>query len=424
MKRPVRTLFTLALAAALLFAVHYTQTKIDRTPEKQEMVATNPFGRMPPAQYMAEYTAAMLLGGMRAPAIDYLWIQYGKAEKARQYVEMNAILEIILRLQPNFADVWIHLAWAKAYNIAAQQESAEDRWRWVKAGFDNSCEAVRRNPSSEKLLFQKGYMLWHRLPQERSLMDRYRQVTGHDVFEDAARTFRDAIDLAQSKGRDNTIPPADGMMQDAYMRWSFELMRRGEFARAAAVLHEGHDVFVRQMTGRPVAEMNLKTTQLFLDLLPVFESEKEFVRRLASGEDVEDIRIHLLETYASLDRQYYVVKGAGERIVELTGVPFTRAFALARSGKGADAADFLGKTALPLYSSLSVRIDKTENPFWSELVRFVQRLQAALRAETDGPPGEALKKYEEIREEFRYNVPVDAPQWREIEKRASELRGR
>jgi hypothetical protein len=420
----MKRLLALPLAAALLGAVHYTQKRIDATPEKQEMVATNPFGRMPPAQYMAEYTASMLLGGMRAVAVDYLWIQYGKAEKARQYVEMDAILEMILHLEPNLAEVWNHLAWAKAYNIAAQQDRPEERWRWVWSGFQDSCEAVRRNPSSEKLLFQKGYMLYQRFPQERMLMEKYRAATGHDVNEDAARTLRDAIDLAQSKGLQNTTPPADGMMQDTYFRWAFELMKRGEHAKASSVLREGHDVYVRQFKGRPVTDMNEKATGLFLKLVPVFEGEKEFARRLAAGEPAEDLRVALLEMYVAIDKEYRGAKGAEERIVELSGPPFSRAFELARAGKAAEGADHLGKTALALYASLVVRTDQSENPFWSDIVRFVQRIQAALRAESDAKPGDALKKYEEILEEFRYNVSEDAPQWREVEKRVKELHGR
>lgn len=420
----MKRFFTVLLAAALLFAVHHTQQRLDAMPEKQELAATNPFGKMPPAQYMAEYTATMLMGGTRAVAIDYLWIQYGKAEKARNYVEVNAILELLLTLQPNFAEIWNHLAWAKAYNIAAQQETETDRWRWVKSGVEDMHQAVRRNPTSEKLLFNKGYLLYHRLPQERMLMDRYREWTGHDCFGDAARTLRDAILLAQSKGKSNTTPPADGMMQDAYLRWSHVLMKRGEFGAAHEALDEGLDMCQTLMRGRANTDVNIRTNGMFTALHEPYVLEEEFANRLREGREVEEVRVRLLEMYVRLEKFYLLAKGVEERIVGLTDGPFSRAFRYARDGKAGEGADFLGKTVLMLYSDLVVRDDQTENVYWSEMVRFTQQVQAGLRFEEDGKRAEALKKYDDIVEEFRYNLPGDAPQWLLIQRHAEWLRKR
>ena len=132
----------------------------------------------------------------------------------------------------------------------------------------------------------------------------------------------------------------------------------------------------------------------------------------------------LLETYVLLEKKYSLAKGIEERIVVLTDGPVSRAFRLAEDGKASDGADFLGKTLLPLYSDLAVRDDQSENIFWSQMVRFVQQIQAGLRFEGDGKKEEALKKYDDIMEEFRYNLPGEAPQWPLIERHAGRLRGR
>jgi len=419
----MKRILTILFAAALLAAVNFCQQRLDAMPEKKELAATNPFGKLPPAQYVVEYTASMLMGGMRAVAIDYLWIQLGKAEKARNWIEVAAILDILLSLQPNFAEIWSHLAWVEAYNIAAQQEKEEDRWRWVRKGIEHSDQAVKRNPTSEKLLFNKGYMLYHRVPQERILMERYRDWTGRDCFGDAAHTIRDAIMLAQSKGKPNTTPPSDGMMQEAYVRWAHILMKRGEFRRAHAVLDEGLDMCERLLAGRANTDVNRKMNDLFTDLHEPYTLEEILARRLRAGENVDEIRVRLLETYVRLGKKYSLAKGVEERIVELTDGPVSKAFRLAQEGKAADGAELLGKTLLPLFSELAIRDDQTENVFWTEMVRFVQHLQAALRFEGDGRKAEALKKYDDIIEEFRYNLPGESPQWPLIEGHAKRLRG-
>jgi len=69
---------TALLAAGLVWFLHHSQRRIDATPEKAAMIAANPFHKLPPAQYMTEYVGSMLMGGMRAVAIDYLWIQFGR----------------------------------------------------------------------------------------------------------------------------------------------------------------------------------------------------------------------------------------------------------------------------------------------------------------------------------------------------------
>lgn len=420
----MKRLLALVLAAGLLAAVHFSQQRIDAMPEKQELAATNPFGKMPPAQYMAEYTASMLLGGMRAVAIDYLWIQYTKAERARNYVEVNALLEILLRLQPNMAEIWQHLAWAKAYNIAAQQESEEERWLWVKSALEDSDQAVRRNPSSEKLLFHKGYMLYHRLPQEPMLLERYKAWTGHDAWEDAAHTLRDALMLAQSKGLNNTTPPSDGMMQDAYLRLAHLLMRRGEFAKAHRALDEGRDLYRRLMMDRGTTGVNARTVELCDALHRPYTLEEELARIAGEGGNTDAVRVELLQEYVVLDKSFPQHHGVHERIVGLTDGPLARAFALAREGKADEGADYLGRTLVALYSDLCVRADKTENVHWPEKVRFIQQLQACLRLEGAGKAAEALKKYDDILEEFRYNLPGDAPQWLLIREHAAWLKGR
>lgn len=408
------------LAAVLLPVAIGMQEMVDRRPEKKEMVAANPFHKLPPSQYMAEYSASMLLGGLRAVAIDYLWLQFMKAERERRFVEVNAILEMIAYLQPTFSEVWNHLSWARAYNIAAQMESKEDRWRWVRSGLDAIDKAVERNPANERVWFYKAYMRYHRLPQEVYLMEQYRQDTGRDCWEDAATAMEQAILVAQAKGKDNTTPPGDGILQDASIRWAFEEMKRGEYVRARKTLKRGHDTYRRLMAGRPITDMNEHNNGVFVDLDPVFALEEQ-VAGGAAGE-----RGRLLAAYVALELEYVHIQPIEQRIVVLTGEFFREALALAAAGKPADGSRRLGETALDLFLRFTddPRVRGGATKFWADMAFLATDVTQALDAEARGDAAGALKKYDEIVEKYRYALPPDNPQMPAVEKRAAELRPR
>lgn len=410
-----------ALLAALLACVGWTQGRIDASPEKKDLVAVNPFHELPPAQYMTEYVGTLLLGGMRAVAIDYLWIQFGKAEKERQYVEVDAILEILLKLQPAFPEIWNHLAWSKAYNISAHMESKEDRWRWVRSGIEVGDRAVKRLPASEKAWFHRGYLVYHRVPQEGFLLDEYRAETGRDAWEDAALWLEQAIEIAQSKGLKNTTPPSDGMMQDAYLQWAFAAAKRGEHERAIGILERGAASYARLVEFSAVTELNERTYRAFPKIAAIFALEEQALRIAAEPERRQALG-KILEEYRKIEKECGLVKGAEERIVDLTSPDFERALSLAEQGKPEEASRFLEKHVRAVYEDLEAATAGGGAPFWAEMKRFVERVQNLLTKERDGNFSDALKIAEDTREDFRYNIPGGAPQWDALQRHADWLK--
>lgn len=410
------------LIPLLLCGVVGTQAAVDRRPEKKELTAANPFDRLPPSQYVAEYSASMLMGGLRAVAIDYLWIQFIKAERERRFVEVNAILEMIAYLQPTFSEIWKHLAWVKAYNIAAMMETREDRWLWVKGGLDSMQKSVERNPADENLWFYKAYLHYHRIPQEQYLLDRFRKESGQDAWEVAALTMEKAITIAQDKGRENTKPPGDGMLQDAYFKWAFTVLRRGEYARARQLLQQGHDTYYRLMHGRAITDMNAHNNGAYLDLIPVFEIEEAYA---ASAEN-EALRKKLHAAYIVLELKYVHIQPIEQRIIGLSGGPLAAAFDLARRGKAADGARLVEKELVGFSGDLAVdrRIQGGAQKLWIDFWSFSGDVQQALETEARGDSGGALKKYDEVLTKYRYAFPPDNPQLPLVERRAAELRSR
>lgn len=256
------------------------------------------------------------------------------------------------------------------------------------------------------------------------LLERYKAWKGRDAWEDAAHTLRDALMLAQSKGMNNTTPPADGMMQDAYLRWADLLMKRGEFEKAHQIIDEGRDLYRRLMLDRGTTGINARIVDLCDALHRPYALEEKLARIEREGGDADAVRVELLQEYVVLDKTFPHHNGVHDRIVDLTDGPLARAFTLAREGKPDEGADYLGRTLVALYSDLCIRADNTENIHWPDMVRFVQQLQACLRLEGAGKNVEALKKYDDILEEFRYNLPGDSPQSLLIREHAGWLKGR
>ena len=63
--------------------------------------------------------------------------------------------ELICRLQPRLGAVWSYLAHDLSYNLAATEDSAEGRWRWIQNGIALLRDhGLRINPDDPELYFQ------------------------------------------------------------------------------------------------------------------------------------------------------------------------------------------------------------------------------------------------------------------------------
>jgi hypothetical protein len=395
-----------AFAVALLALVVWTQRRIEATPEKKEMAASNPFEKLPPSRYAAEYVSSMLLGGMRAIAIDYLWLQEMKAEKERRYVESNAILEMIAHLQPQFSEVWNHLSWVRAYNIAAQMDEPEDRWRWVNAGLESIESAIERNPGDEKLWFQKGYLCCHRVPQEQFLMKRYEEVYGADPLQVGANMFERAMRIAQAKGKDGTRPPSDGFLQEAYFRLAFRRIEFDKFDEAIAALRRGHSTYAELTAGRPITPTNEHNNEAFLKLVPVFELERGLAGAEAAGRDTAALRGRLLEEYLKIESWYIHIEGVEARIVGLLEeAHILDSFGMLRAGKAAEA---VARVKLAAEAPFAL-VDTTQGSaarLWADMTGFLDDLARAMEADGKGEKNDAKARYQALIQGYQYRLPL------------------
>jgi len=105
-----------------------------------------------------------LLAVGRAPLVDYLWMRATKLKDEGRVFDAYQLAETICKLQPNFASVWAFNAWNMAYNISVTFRTAEDRWRWIRNGYELLRDhGIPRNPRNTNLYRELAWIFYHKI---------------------------------------------------------------------------------------------------------------------------------------------------------------------------------------------------------------------------------------------------------------------
>lgn len=108
------------------------------------------------------YTPMLALG--RAPLVDILWIRATKLKEAGRYFDALQLSQRICELQPKFAAVWAFQAWNMSYNISVTLKTPEERWRWVRNGFELLRDkGIPLNPNNTQLYRELAWIFFHKV---------------------------------------------------------------------------------------------------------------------------------------------------------------------------------------------------------------------------------------------------------------------
>ncbi len=149
-------------AAASLFAAGAQLDRINAQREEMKLVSNPALENAPPS--LAFATVAM--GAFRGLIVDILWMRADKLKEEGQFFDARQVAEWITALQPRFAAVWEFHAWNMAYNIsvAIPATQPEQRWRWVKNGYELLRDkGIPLNPRSIQLYRELGRIFQHKL---------------------------------------------------------------------------------------------------------------------------------------------------------------------------------------------------------------------------------------------------------------------
>lgn len=105
----------------------------------------------------------LVLLGMRGVAASVLGSLADEQMKKKNFVDMRATVESIVKLQPHFRSVWQFQAWNLGYNVSTEYDSVDDRYFWVKQGAKFMKRGVERNRNVPELYFDMGQFLGRKL---------------------------------------------------------------------------------------------------------------------------------------------------------------------------------------------------------------------------------------------------------------------
>ncbi len=100
----------------------------------------------------------------RAPLVDYLWMRATKLKDQKRYFDAYQLSQMICELQPRFAPVWAFQAWNMSYNISVTLRTPEERWRWVRNGYELLRDrGIPNNPDNTQLYRELAWILYHKV---------------------------------------------------------------------------------------------------------------------------------------------------------------------------------------------------------------------------------------------------------------------
>lgn len=108
--------------------------------------------------------ATPLLAVGRAILADVYWMMATKSKDEGRIFDAYQLAKRICELQPRFASVWVFQAWNMSYNISVTLKSPEERWRWVRNGFELLRDkAIPLNPNSTQLYKELAWIFFHKV---------------------------------------------------------------------------------------------------------------------------------------------------------------------------------------------------------------------------------------------------------------------
>ena len=151
----------LGLVVAMLVGIQHFG--LERTTETLTEAPLKRVAGLPASTVLPTYVATLFFGAFRAVAVDILWIQLRKVKEEKRWYEMKEVTQFISYVQPRNPEVWSHLAWDSAYNIANGFTDKEESWKWVKFGLLWLRKGITTLPNEPYLKHQLAYTLFHKV---------------------------------------------------------------------------------------------------------------------------------------------------------------------------------------------------------------------------------------------------------------------
>ncbi|HZN33590.1 MAG TPA: hypothetical protein VFB80_07215 [Pirellulaceae bacterium] len=134
--------------------------------------------------------------GLRGVAANILWLQANHYKKIEDWDKLEATVNQIIRLQPNFVEVWDFQAHNLSYNVSVEFDDYRMRYEWVKKGINFLIEGTHYNRDEPGLLSQLGWFTGQKVGRaDEQVQFRRLYAVDHD-FHDVIRKHGINLDEA------------------------------------------------------------------------------------------------------------------------------------------------------------------------------------------------------------------------------------
>ena len=209
----VRKIAYIAAIAVLLLPL--SALSLPATVEPNSPTGGTPGGKL--SQLRAEYNLAQAeLGeidpasetmklatlGMRGVAANILWIWANHYKKVEDWDRLEMTVQQIIRLQPNFLEVWDFQAHNLSYNVSVEFDDYRMRYEWVKKGIRFLIEGTHYNHQEPGLLNQVGWFTGQKVGRSDEQKQFRRMFKDDKDFHQHFREHGIEVDQDQALGPD------------------------------------------------------------------------------------------------------------------------------------------------------------------------------------------------------------------------------
>ncbi len=151
----------LALAGVALTGAALLQGPLQASRQQAQIV---PLEDLPPGSGSELTLLQAMPGGLRALAIDYLWIRSQQLKQEGKLYDAKQLAELITRLQPRFPGVWVFHSWNLAWNLSVTSQMPAERWHWVSSGLELLRDrGIPYNPRNLQLYRELSWLFFSKI---------------------------------------------------------------------------------------------------------------------------------------------------------------------------------------------------------------------------------------------------------------------
>ncbi len=96
--------------------------------------------------------------GLRGVAVNILWEQANEHKRMERWDNLEATLNMLTKVQPNFIKVWDFQSHNLAYNVSAEFDNYEHRFHWVKKGIKFLTDGIAYNIRDHRIQDRLGFI--------------------------------------------------------------------------------------------------------------------------------------------------------------------------------------------------------------------------------------------------------------------------